>query len=91
MSPLQDTIYTGDNICDLQRGFYSLYVYCDIVEDVVVGDVKAPLLRVVNIKRKEESTGSRIYHNVQYVSVLRQQFDSIEIGIMNDTGRREPF
>lgn len=91
MSPLQDTIYTGDNICDLQRGFYSLYVYCDIVEDVVVGDVKAPLLRVVNIKRKEESTGSRTYHNVQYVSVLRQQFDSIEIGIMNDTGRREPF
>ena len=48
MSPIQDT-YTDNRVCNLQRGFYSLFVYCDIVEDMVVGDVKSPLLRIVNI------------------------------------------
>ena len=27
------------------------YVYCDVVEHVVVGDVMAPLLRIVDMKR----------------------------------------
>ena len=91
MSPLQDTYYTGDNVCDLQRGFYSLYVYCDILEDVVVGDVKAPLLRTVNINGKDDKMVSRIYQTVQYVTVQRRQFDTIEIDIRDDTGRRVPF
>ena len=54
MSPLQDMFYTGDRVVNLQRWFYSLFVYCDIVEDVVVGDVKAPLLRTVNIDGKDD-------------------------------------
>ena len=32
---------TGSSFCNLQRGFYSLFVYCDVVEHVIVGDVKA--------------------------------------------------
>ncbi len=91
MCPLQDTYYTGDNVCDLQRGFYSLYVYCDILEDVVVGDMKAPLLRTVNINGKDDKMVSRIYQTVQYVPVQRRQFDTIEIDIRDDTGRRVPF
>ena len=27
MRLLQDKYYTGDNVCDLLRGFYSLFVY----------------------------------------------------------------
>ena len=54
MGPLQDTYYTGDRVVDLQRGFYSLFVYCDIVEDVAVGDVIAPLLRILNIDGKDD-------------------------------------
>ena len=91
MSPLQDTYYTGDNVCDLQRGFYSLFVYCDIMEDVVVGDVKAPLLQIVKINGKDDKMISRIYQTVQFVSVQRRQFDTIEIDIRDDTGRRMPF
>ena len=44
MSPLQDTYYTSDNVCDFQRGFYSLFVYCDIAKDAVFRDVKTLLL-----------------------------------------------
>ena len=33
---------------DPNRGFNSLYVYCDAAESIPVGDIKAPLLRVVD-------------------------------------------
>ena len=52
---------TGSNVCDLQRGFYSLFVYCDVVEHVVVGDVKALLLRTVNINGKDGLIVNRIF------------------------------
>lgn len=83
--------YHGESVCDLQRGFYSLYIYCDIVENVVVGDVKVPLLRVVNINGKEGLTVSRLFNTVQYVPIQRKQFDTIEINIRDDTGRLVPF
>ena len=33
---------------DPNRGFNSLYVYCDAAEAIPVGDIKAPLLRLVD-------------------------------------------
>jgi len=83
--------YTAENVCDLNRGFFSLFVYCDVVEPVVVGDVLVPLLRTVNITAKEGIMVSRIFETVQYVPVHRKQFDTIEIHIRDDTGRRIPF
>ena len=55
--------YTGTNVCDLQKGFYSLYAYCDVVEHVLVGDTKALLLRRVNVSGKKESMVNRIFQN----------------------------
>jgi hypothetical protein len=91
MVPEDALSYTASSVCDLQRGFYSLFVYCDIVEPVVVGDVRAPLLRVVNISGKEGLTISRIYQNVQYLPIQRKQFDTIEIDIRDDTGEKVAF
>jgi len=34
----------------------TLFVYCDILEYVVVGNIMAPLLRMVDMKRKTMST-----------------------------------
>ena len=89
--PFNSYSYTGSKVCDLQRGFNSLYVYCDIVEPTVVGDVKVPLLRCVNISGKHEETVDRIYKTVHYVPLHRKQFDSIDINIRDDTGRSVPF
>jgi hypothetical protein len=83
--------YTASRVCDLQRGFYSLYVYCNIVEHVVVGDAKVPLLRTVNFDNRSGSNVSRTYNNVQYVPIQTNQFDAIEIDIRDDTGRRVAF
>ena len=78
-------------VCDLQRGFYCLFVYCDLIEPVLVGDVKAPILRIVNIKGKEGEMINRIYQNVQYAPLQKKMFETIEINIRDDTGRLVPF
>jgi hypothetical protein len=83
--------YTGKRVSDLQRGFYSLFVYCDVVEPTVVGDVKVPLLRTVNISGKEGETANRIFETVQYMPLHRKQFETIGINIRDDTGRSVPF
>ena len=83
--------YTATNVCDMQRGFYALYVYCDVAEHVVVGHSKAPLLRAVNVAGKEGLTISKIYQTIQYVPVQKKQFESIEIDIRDDAGRKVPF
>jgi hypothetical protein len=49
LGPEDALSYTASGASDLKRGFYSLFIYCDVVEPVDVGDIKAPLLRVVNI------------------------------------------
>ena len=89
--PFNSYSYTGSNVCDLQRSFYSLYAYYDIVEPTVVEDVKVPLLGWVNISGKQEKTVNKIYETVQFVPLHRKQFESIDINIRDDTGRSVPF
>ena len=56
-----------------------------------MGDVKAPLLRRVNITGKEGLTVHRNCQTVQYVPVQWKQFSTIEINIRDDTGHPVPF
>ena len=86
-----EEIYKGNEVCDLQRCFYSLFVYCVIVEQTVVGDVKVPLLRIVNISGREGLTVSRIYQAVQYTPVQCKRFETIEIDIRDDAGHKVSF
>ena len=38
----------GTEVSDINGGIHSLYIYCDLLESVPVGDIEAPLLRVVD-------------------------------------------
>ena len=77
------------NVVDI----YSMYVYCDLLQHVVVGDTKAPLLRIVN---KPPRTFTRrhlhkIFNPILYVPPQKKNFDTVEINIMTDTGDPVPF
>ena len=89
--PFNSYSYTVSNVSDLQRDFYSLYFYCDIVAPTVVGDVKVPLMRCVNISGNHEKTVDRIYETAHYVPLHRKQFDTIDINIREDAGKSVPF
>ena len=70
----------------------ALFVYCDALEHVVVGDLMAPLLRIVDMKRTADNGRMhKILNPPLYVPLQKKNFDTIEINIMTDTGKPVPF
>ena len=76
---------------DLNRGFNTLYVYCDAAEAIPVGDIKAPILRVVDAAGNFGDLIHRLYTTPQCVPVSRKEFNTVEVDIRDDTGRPVPF
>ena len=70
---------------------HTLFVYSDLVEHQIVGNVRAPLLRTVTVKEKHGRDVSLIYEQPHYLPVNKKLFDTIEINIRDATGRKVPF
>lgn len=68
-----------------------MYVYCDVLEHVLVGDTKSPLLRIVQVDGKGNDTVHARYEKPIYVPLQKKHFESIEIDIRTDTGKPIPF
>ena len=62
---------------DINGGFSSMYVYIDIVDAQFVGDVKVPVLRIVNIEGEDGNTVHASFRNLQYVPVSLRPLKSI--------------
>ena len=56
-------MWKANNVCDVNRGFSSMYVYCDVLENVLVGDTKTPLLPIVQVAGKGNDTIHARYEN----------------------------
>jgi hypothetical protein len=69
----------------------SLYIYSDILEYQYVGDVYAPLLRVVTVENKNNVYVDSIYDSPHYVPVLRNNIETIDIDIRSDNGNQILF
>jgi hypothetical protein len=66
----------------------ALYIYSDIVEYQIVGDINAPLLQVVaSTETKTNPYVDKIYDSPHYVPVSRTNIESIEIDIRSDLGK----
>jgi len=82
---------TGKRTPNLMPNIRSVYVYCDILEHVPVGDTKAPLLRIMD---KLSSLGGNVHcilNLTLYVPLQKRCFDTVEINMMTDTGVVVPF
>jgi hypothetical protein len=78
MSDLAQSVY------DMHGGVDYLWVYSDIVENQIVGDTMAPLLRTVAVSGSFEDIVSTVYPVPNYVRVVCNEFSSIEITINTD-------
>jgi len=67
----------------------SVYVYCDLVKDVPVGDTKAQLLRIVN--RMSERCVHETFIPPLYITLQKKCFHTVEINLMTDTRLAIPF
>ena len=71
---------------DVHRGFNALYIYCNIVDSQIVGDVYAPLLRTVAIRGYRGQVINESFDRIHYVPVNTDEVNTIEINIKDDTG-----
>ena len=70
----------------------NMFLYCDIVADQYVGDVMAPLLDLVPVKRA--GPGERVQYSLippTYLEVARKYIDTIHMEIRDDTGAPVQF
>ena len=79
----------SEHPADIEDGMHNLYVYCDLIEPVAVGDARVPLLRIVPIQKGPIVTTS--YSKVFYYPLMRKIFGAVEINIKGDTGEMIPF
>ena len=65
----------------LSAGTGNVYMYCDLLEHVMVGDIKAPLLHIVNrkmdVSRVDDIVEHTAFNPIQYVPLQKKSFDRI--------------
>ena len=83
--------YEAVSAADVTRDYNYLFVYCNVVVDSIVGDVRAPLLRSINVKGRYGECVREIFVKPLYIPVRRNRFDTIEISIKGETGRPVSF
>lgn len=71
--------------------FSYFYIYADIVSPQVLGDIQAPLLRIVRVEGRPGNVISRNYDRPHYVPVSRNNFQTIEIQCRLNSGSLVPF
>lgn len=81
----------GTDMADVNRDMKNIYVYADIATARCVGDTMVPLLRSVPILDRTSTSVFRIYDKPHYVPLSRFSFDTVEIHLTNDKGKRVPF
>lgn len=71
-----------------------IFLYCDLIEPQLIGYDSTQVLKIVNTTEKEVSFGTSCYRGfqkVQYVSLLKKEFDKVEIDLRDITGQYIPF
>ena len=76
----------------VHRSFSSLFIYSDIVDFTSVGDIVAPILRVVPINPVIEFVHvHKEFKNLHYIPVSKSVIDQVHISIKTETGSNVPF
>ena len=81
------------NKVDLNLELGSLFVYLNIVQDRVVGDVRAPLIGLLPVSKKDYGLklASRYFHVPQYFKLKQNFIDNARCNIRDELGRLVPF
>ena len=87
----QNERIVAEHSVDLQRGFHSLYIYCNLCTPQFVGDAYVPLLRIVDNKGKPGEIVMTDIEHPHYVPLSVKSFNTIEINIKNDANEFVSF
>ena len=69
-----------------------MFVYSDVADYTYVGNITAPILRIVSYKQSKSSTQShQEFVNLHYVPLAKSYIDQVHIDIKDEIGRPVPF
>ena len=80
--------------CDFENETVHLYVYTNIIKNSQIGNIFAPVLRIVNIEEEHTSKTDyihRIYEKPQYHPLSFSNINEIEIKLCNTEGETVNF
>ncbi|KAL3120164.1 hypothetical protein niasHT_008918 [Heterodera trifolii] len=77
---------------DMSGGVSSFHVYTpDLIEPMMIGDVTAPVLRIVTIRGKPDQIVEEQFFAIQYHKILLKEVSEIQIEIRTNSGSLMPF
>ncbi len=86
-----ETTVVSPLVADPSAHYRVLMIYTDVVEPQIVGDVLAPLLRVVRVRGQDGEMISEQYDRPHYLPVNRKMIETLEIVIRTHAGCLAPF
>ena len=96
MLGFKNTILENNDVAEypptLNAGLTCLYIYTDIIEPQIIGNVNAQLLRIVHISGgKHGDSVEKLFNDPHYVPIVKKEFDRISINVKDDTGQLVEF
>ncbi|KAL3108866.1 hypothetical protein niasHT_015042 [Heterodera trifolii] len=91
-STLSDPVNVSAYPPDMKGGVSTFYVYAPgLIEPLIIGDVVAPVLRVVNIRGTPDEIVEECYTAVQYQKLMVKEISDVLIEIRTPSGALMPF
>lgn len=77
---------------DMRGGVSSFHVYAPgLIEPMMIGDVCAPVLRIVTIRGEQDEVVEEQFLSIQYHRLLVKEISDIQIEIRTNSGALMPF
>ena len=83
--------YISTTAIDLNYGNRSMFVYCSVASESVVGNVRVPLLRSFPLTGKKSGSTNETFTRLQYVPLKTSVFSTIEIELRSELGNLLDF
>ncbi len=83
--------YTSDYPLELDGGITEIFVYSDLIESHHVGDVHAPLLRIIPCVNERNDQIVKHYEKTIYFPLRKHYVDTIEIELRTSSGKKITF
>lgn len=87
----ENTLLSGGKVTDPTADFQTILIYSDIVEPQIVGNVYAPLLKMIKVTGTHGETVINQFDRSHYLPVSRKHIDTIEIDLRLHNGHFVPF
>ena len=87
----KETSITLSRTTNMEEGIHNLFCYSSLVQNTTVGDVHAPLLRIVPVQGDVGDYLYETFEDRQYIPLQSNTFNVIEVLIGDRFGKRVKF